>query len=134
MTGESESALAEAAASDATMVIARAGRTRSPTLAQRVGEWVVAYARRRPLNNRGTPRPQRGLVRRCAGLVASGRVRPLRDLEGLQRGLVEVGRAHLLEEVLGDPTLLKRSFQPIREAPRVAARVRALFDSRAHPS
>jgi mitochondrial fission protein ELM1 len=134
VTGESESALAEAAASTATMVIARAGRTRSPTLAQRVGEWVVAYARRRPVNNRGTPRPQRGLVRRCAGLVATGRVRPLRDLEGLQRGLVEGGRAHLLEEVLGDPTRLKRSFQPIREAPRVAARVRALFDSRAHPS
>ncbi len=128
VTGESESALAEAAATEAAMVIAHAGHTRRPTLAQRVGEWVVATARRRPANDRGTPRPQRGLVHRCAVAVATGRVRPLRDLDGLHRDLIDAERAVSLEDALRDPTWQPLPTRPIREAPRVAARVRALFD------
>jgi mitochondrial fission protein ELM1 len=134
VTGESESMLAEAAASEAVLVIARTGALRPPTPIQRLGERVVARAHRRPENERGTPRPQRGFGRFCARLVATGRVRPLRDLDALHRELVECGRAHYLEDALINPTCLRARVSPLREAPGVAERVRSMFESGVGPS
>ena len=127
VTAESESMLAEAAATRATLVIAPVGTLRAPTLWQRAGERIVEHARRRPENERGTPLPQRGFVRRCARWVATGRVRPLRDLHLMHETLVACGRAHLLEDLLREPRRLKQPVRPLREAPVVAERVRSLF-------
>ncbi len=134
VTAESESMLAEAAATRATLAIAALGTLRAPSVWQRAGERIVDHARRRPENERGTPLPQRGFVRRCAHWVATGRVRPLRDLSLMHESLVTSGRAHELDDLLREPRRLKQPVRPLREAPAVAERVRALFGESGAPA
>ena len=50
-------------------------------------------ARRRPVNARGTPRPQQGLEYLCARLIERGIVRPPRDLGALHAELYRLGVA-----------------------------------------
>jgi len=58
---------------------------------------VRAIANRaRPANDRATTRPQQGLERICARLIAGGWIRPRRDVEALRGRLVRSGRARLL--------------------------------------
>ena len=121
VTGESESMLAEAAACGKPVYIYPVPE-KPPGLWTRIEELVVglAFARRR--NRRGTLRPQRGLQRFCALLVARGIVQPRRNLHLLHEALIERGLAH----PFGAP--LETGERPaLHEAGEVAARVRALL-------
>lgn len=89
VTGESESMLAEVAASGKPVYIYALpdcfpgvwGRIR-----ERFREWVVARANARPANNRGTVRPQQGLKRLCARIISRGIVLPPATFEHYTRG------------------------------------------------
>jgi len=123
VTGESESMLAEACATEQPVAIwPLPGRGR-PGLGTRLAEAVAARAGVRRPGHRGTELPQRGVTRLCARLVDRGRVRPPRDLGALHEELVRTGRAHWL----GDPPPAGRSV-PLREAARVASHVRGLLE------
>ena len=73
-------------------------------------------------NDRGTVRPQKGLARWIARCVDAGLVRPTRDLERLHEELVAAGRV----QRFGSTPRLDAA-TPHREAPAVAARLRALM-------
>ena len=66
---------------------------RRPGLRQRLARSVEARARARPLNRRGTVRPQRGLEYLCARLIERGFVKPPADLGLMREQLVERGIA-----------------------------------------
>ncbi|MFQ5664824.1 MAG: ELM1/GtrOC1 family putative glycosyltransferase [Candidatus Binatia bacterium] len=121
VTGDSESMLAEAAATGKPMYIyPLPEQLLGPWL--RLREWVVARATARPLNRRGTVRPQQGLEYLCAWFIAHGLVRPPRDLNALHHRMVERGIARFF----GEP--LQTGPRPaLREVDAVAAKVRALL-------
>jgi mitochondrial fission protein ELM1 len=121
VTGESESMLAEAAATGKPVYIYPIPeRRRGPRLW--FSGWVTARAYSRPRKRKGTVRPQQGLERFCARLIDLGLVRPPRDLNELHRGLVEAGVARFF----GEP--LETDGQPgLDEMELVARRVRALM-------
>ena len=104
-----------------------------PRLRDRIVHAVVARAQARPVNDRGTPRPQEGLELICARLVAGGWVRPRRDVEALRGRLVRNGRARLLRAPIraGDLAGFAQPAEP--EVLRVAARVRAMLGVEPEP-
>jgi mitochondrial fission protein ELM1 len=121
VTGESESMLAEAAATGKPVYIYPLPE-RPPGLMARFKGWVVAHAHARPLNKRGTVRPQQGLEYLCARLIERGIVRPPRDLQALHQKLIGLGIARLF----GEP--LEIGQRPaLCEIDKVARRVRALL-------
>lgn len=115
VTGDSESMLAEAAATTAPLYIyplpARRGALR-----QRLRAWVGARASRPEASDHDP------IARACAALLARGVVRPPRDLDVLYRQLI----AHGVARPFGAPLALTRR-APLNELEAVAARVRALF-------
>ncbi len=121
VTGESESMLAEAAATGKPVYIYPIPeRRRGPRLW--FSGWVTARAYSRRRKRKGTVRPQQGLERLCARLIDLGLVRPPRDLNELHRGLVEAGVARFF----GEP--LETEARPgLDEMEMVARRVRALM-------
>jgi hypothetical protein len=121
VTGENEVFLAEAAASGKPVYIFPLPQ-RQPGLKQQLQDWVEARSKARPLNKRGTVRPQQGLEHLCAWLIARGLVHPRRDLEALSRSLMGLGIARPFGEPLeiGTPPAL-------READEVAGKVRELL-------
>ncbi len=121
VSGESESMLAEAAASAKPVYIYPLPE-RQPGLTQRFREWVEAHSQARPLNKRGTVRPQQGLELFCARLIALGLVRPQPDLNALHRSLMDLGIAR----PFGTP-FETGTRPPLREAEEVAGKVRALL-------
>ena len=121
VTGESESMLAETAASGKPVYIYPLPQRRSG-LGGRLREWLVARAYTRPTNNRGTARPQQGLEYLCAWVLARGIVLPPRDLSGLHQTLIRLGVAR----PFGEP--LETGTRPVlNELDHVARRVRALL-------
>jgi len=93
VTGGDESLLADAAASGKPVYIyPEAERRRSPATAVRAA--VFARSQARPLNKRGTVRPQQGLEYFCARLVERGTVIPPHDLTALHQTLIRLGIAH----------------------------------------
>jgi len=92
VTGDSESMISEAVATGKPVLI-------YPLPSRRflwrhlIASWVVATAKRRPANRRGTTRPQQGLEYLCARLVERNIVQPPRDLSVLYRALADRGRA-----------------------------------------
>jgi len=70
----------------------------------RMGERITRLATARPLNNRGTTRPQDGLQRFCSMLLARGYVRPPRDLERMREQLAARGLARVFDGRLGPLT------------------------------
>jgi mitochondrial fission protein ELM1 len=92
VTGDSESMISEAVATGKPVLI-------YPLPCRRflwrhlIASWVVATARRRPVNRRGTTRPQQGLEYLCARLIERNIVQPPRDLSVLYRALADRGRA-----------------------------------------
>jgi mitochondrial fission protein ELM1 len=121
VTGDSESMIAEAAATTAALYLYPVpARARGPR--RRFQAWVAARANFRPPTEAATQRPRTGLDRLCAGLIERGLVRPPRDLAEFHRRLVEAGHAHHFGEPL-DATPRR----PLREFDVVAARVRTLF-------
>lgn len=94
VTGDSESMISEAVASGKPLLIYPLPFRRTP-LRHQVAAWVVARANARPVNWRGTTRPQQGLEYLCARLIERNIVQPPRDLPALYRALVKRGRAVL---------------------------------------
>jgi hypothetical protein len=121
VTGESESMLAEAAATGKPVYIYPLPK-RQLSLWTRCKEWIVTRAQIQRFNERGTVRPQQGLEYLCARLVERGIILPQPDLHVLHQTLVRRGIARLFGEPLdttGRPVL--------REIDEVAHRVRALM-------
>jgi mitochondrial fission protein ELM1 len=121
VTGESESMLAEAAATGKPLYIYPLPQ-RQLSLWTRCKEWVVARSRRRRLNARGTVQPQQGLDYLCARLVERGIILPQPDLNVLHQTLVRRGIAHFF----GEP--LDTANRPVlREVDEIAHQVRLLM-------
>ena len=121
VAGESESLLAEAAASGKPVYLNPLPK-RQPGLKQQLQDWVEARSKACPLNKRGTVRPQQGLEHFCAWLIARGFVHPRRDLEALSRSLMRLGVARPFGEPLETGTR-----PPLREADKVAGKVQELL-------
>ncbi len=98
VTGESESMLAEAASLGKSVYIIPLPEE-PPTWKIRFSEAIVQRAQSRPLNKRGTVRPQQGLERFCAQLIRSGLIQPRRNLSTLHDSLIKQGIAR----PFGDP-------------------------------
>ena len=99
VTGESESMLAEAAASGKPVYIYPLPE-RARGVRARIKDWIVARAQTSRVNNRGTVRPQAGLAYVCARLIEQGIVQPRRDLNMLRQALVHRGMACFFGEPL----------------------------------
>lgn len=99
VTGESESMLAEAAATDKPLYIYPLPE-RPAQLGVSLKEWLVRRAQQPCRNTRGTARPQRGLAYVCGRLIERGAIQPRRDLNALHQALVQHGFAHFFGEAL----------------------------------
>ena len=121
VTGESESMLAEAASLGKSVYIIPLPEN-PPTWKIRLSEAIVARAQSRPLNKRGTVRPQQGIERLCARLIRAGLVQPRRDLSLLHQSLIQKGIAR----PFGEP--LDNGARPqLRETERVAKQIKAIL-------
>jgi hypothetical protein len=128
VTGESASMLAEACTTGKPVAIfplpARsvgiAAWVRS--LGRTIGDAVASRAYARPLNKRGIERPQRGLQRFCAGMLAKGWVRTGGHSRLLHESLITHGLA-----VYFDGSLPPTPTSSVNEMDRVADRVRAMM-------
>jgi len=120
VTGESESMLAESSATDKPLYIYplphRKGRW------WRLSQWIADRAQDRPINKRGTVRPQQGLEYFCGRLIERGIILPPRNLTKLHQSLIDRGVAHMF----GDPLELAARL-PFRETEEIAAQVKALL-------
>jgi len=92
VTGESESMLAEAAATGRPLHIFRVPARRLDIF-DRLSAWVEHRARTPVINRRGTPKPQEGLNYLCNRLIERGIVLPPRQLEALHEALISEGLA-----------------------------------------
>jgi hypothetical protein len=92
VTGESESMLAEAASLGKPVYIIPLPEN-PQTWKVRLNEWIVQFAHSRPLNKRGTVRPQQGMERLCASLIRAGLIQPRRDLHMFHESLIKKGIA-----------------------------------------
>ncbi|TFG59089.1 MAG: hypothetical protein E4H32_10655 [Nitrospirales bacterium] len=121
VTGESESMLAEAASLGKPVYIIPLPEN-PPTWKIRLSEAIVQRARSRPLNKRGTVRPQQGVERFCARLIQSGLVQPRRDLSLLHDSLINKGIARPFGEPIENGTRPQ-----LRETERVAKKVKDIL-------
>lgn len=121
VTGESESMLAEAAATGKPVYIYPLPQKQLDLWTQ-VKEWIVARGEKQRLGHRGTIKPQRGLQYLCARLVERGIILPQPDLHILHETLVGSGIAQFFGSSLS-PT----SNAALREVDDVARRVRMLM-------
>ena len=121
VTGESESMLAEAASLGKPVYIIPLPEN-PPTWKIRLSEAIVERAQSRPLNKRGTVRPQQGLERLCAQLIRSGLIQPRRDLSLLHDLLIKQGIAR----PFGEP--IENGKRPaLREIERVARKTKEVL-------
>ncbi len=121
VTGESESMLAEAASLGKPIYIIPLPEN-SPTWKIRLSEAIVRRAQSRPLNKRGTVRPQQGLERVCAQLIRCGLIQPRRNLSLLHDLLIKQGIAR----PFGEP--IENGKRPaLREIDRVARKTKEVL-------
>jgi mitochondrial fission protein ELM1 len=121
VTGDSESMLAEAAATGKPLYIYPVPERRGG-LRQRLRAAINTRAHARPRKQKGTVRPQQRLEYLCARLIERAIVHPPRDLAAMHQRLIE---AHCALP-FGAP--LETSLHPpLCEAERVAERVRSLL-------
>jgi hypothetical protein len=92
VTGESETMLADAVATGKPVYIYSPPERRRG-LGERLEEAVLTRSQARPLNRRGTVRPQQGPEYLCARLIERGLVRPPHDLAALHQDLIRRGVA-----------------------------------------
>jgi hypothetical protein len=93
-----------------------------PTWKIRLSQAIVQRAQSRPLNKRGTVRPQQGLERFCARLIRSGLVQPRRNLSLLHDSLIRQGIAR----PFGEP--IENGNRPqLRETERVARKIKEIL-------
>ncbi len=121
VTGESESMLAEAAATDKPLYIYPLPEKRlSPINWAKI--WVFRRAHQSRRKRRGSIKPQRGLTYLCARLIERGIVQPPRDLNALHETLVQ----RQVASFFGSP--LSTGKRPmLREFDNVAEKVRRLL-------
>ncbi|HTO84270.1 MAG TPA: ELM1/GtrOC1 family putative glycosyltransferase [Methylomirabilota bacterium] len=118
VTGDSESMLGEAAATTKPLYIYPLPERRFG-LRRRLNDWAVARAFARPLNRRGTIRPQQGFEYVFARAIASGLLPPPRDLRALHENLFRRGIAR----PFGQP-FDAAPRPPLHEAATVAGEIR----------
>jgi len=121
VTGESESMLAEVASLGKPVYIIPLLEN-PPTWKIRLKETIIQRAQSRPLNRRGTVRPQQGLERLCARLIGSGLVQPRRDLSLLHDLLIRKGIARPFGEPIENGTRPQ-----LRETETVAKRIKEVL-------
>ena len=121
VTGESESMLADAAATGKPVYIYPLPKQQLD-LWTRVKERIVARSEKHRWGNRGTIQPQTGIQYVCARLVERGIILPRPDLHILHETLVRSGIAQFFGSSQG-PT----SNGGLREADDIARRVRMLM-------
>ncbi len=127
VTGESESMLAEAAATATPLYIYPLPK-RPDDMRGRGKEWIVNQAQAKRLTPRGSVRPQRGISYLCARLIERGFVQPRRDLNALHEALVQRGMARFFG------ASVDLSLRPaLREFDTVAQHVRRLLGSHLSP-
>ena len=90
VAGDDEALLADAAAVGKPVYVYPLAERR-PNLADAFRETVFARSQARPLNKRGTVRPQQGLEYLCARLIERGVVLPPHDLTALHQSLIRLG-------------------------------------------
>lgn len=122
VAGTSESMLADATASGKPVYIYPLPERR-PGLAERLEAAVATRAETRPLNRRGTVRPQQGSEYLCARLIQRGIVRPPHDLNGLHQDLIRRSLAH----PFGLPLVTPTNTPVLDETTVVAHKLRALL-------
>ncbi|NOX67628.1 MAG: hypothetical protein GXP15_00425 [Gammaproteobacteria bacterium] len=93
VTGDDEFLMADAAATGKSVYVYPLAE-RPANLSSRFRETVFARSQARPLNKRGTVRPQQGLEYFCARLIERGIVLPPHDLNALRQSLVRLGVIH----------------------------------------
>ena len=128
VTGESESMLAEAAATGKPVYIYPLPKQQLDLWTQ-LKEWIVARGEKQRLGHRGTIKPQRGVQYLCARLVERGIILPQPDLHILHETLVGSGIAQFFGSSLS-PT----SSAGLREVDDIARRVRMLMGMRQEAS
>jgi mitochondrial fission protein ELM1 len=121
VTGESESMLADAAATGKPLYIYPISKQQLDRWTQ-LKEWIVARGEKQRLGLRGTIKPQRGLQYLCARLVERGIILPQPDLHILHETLVGCGIAQFFGSSVS-PT----SSAGLREVDDIAQRVRMLM-------
>lgn len=125
--GDDESLVADAAASGKPVYIYPEAKDRSnPARAFR--EAVFTRSQARPLNKRGTVRPQQSLEYFCARLIERGFVVPPHDLGSLYQNLIRLGVAH----PFGAPLVAKTDSAGLRVADDAARQVRKLLGLAEH--
>ncbi len=121
VTGESESMLAEAASLGKPIYIIPLPEN-PPNWKIRLNEAIVRRAESRPLNKRGTVRPQQGIERFCARLIRAGLVQPRRNLSLLHDSLIKRGIA----QPFGEP--IENGLRPqLREIEHVAKKTKSIL-------
>jgi mitochondrial fission protein ELM1 len=121
VTGESESMLADAAATGKPLYIYPLPKQQLDLWTQ-LKELIVARSEKQRLGLRGTIKPQRGLQYLCARLVERGIILPQPDLHMLHETLVGAGIAQFFGSG-ASPT----SSAALREVDDIARRVRMLM-------
>ncbi len=121
VTGESESMLADAAATGKRVYIYPLPKQQLDLWTQ-LKERIVARSEKQRLGNRGTIQPQTGVQYVCARLVERGIILPQPDLSILHQTLVESGIAQFFGSTVS-PT----SSAGLREVDDIARRVRMLM-------
>ncbi len=122
VAGESEAMLADAVATGKPVYIYPLPE-RQPSLTERLEAAVLARSQARPLNRRGTVRPQQGPEYLCARLIERGFVRPPRDLVALHQNLIRLGVA----QPFGASIEGGRAGSALHEADEAANKVRTLL-------
>ena len=133
VTGESESMLAEAVATEKPVYIYPLAE-RSAGVLERAKDWILMRAQSQQRNKRGRPRPQRGLAYVCGRLIERGIVQPRRDLNALHVALIERGSAAFFPDAGASNNPLELRPRPaLRELDRVTEQVRGLLPFRVQP-
>ncbi len=121
VTGESESMLAEAASLGKPVYIIPIPE-RQANWVTSLNEWIVQRAHSRPLNKRGTVRPQQGIEKICSRLLQLGLVQPRRSLTQFHQSLIQQGIAL----PFGEP--LRNGTRPqLREGEKVAEKIQDIL-------
>jgi mitochondrial fission protein ELM1 len=121
VTGESESMLADAAATGKSFYIYPLPK-QEPDPWTRLKERVVARSEKHRWGDRGTIQPQTGVQYVCARLVERGIILPQADLHILHETLVGTGIAQFFGSSMGPS-----SSAGLREVDYIARRVRVLM-------
>lgn len=116
VTGESESMLAEAAATTAPLYIFPVREIKSTRIRTRLREWCVCRAQAFFSQEIKQGKPAGIVDAACAWMLRRGLIRPLRDISLLHRALFASGRA----QPFGAPLKTDRQSPLPAEAPEVA--------------